>query len=207
MHFFDLDGTIIDSNALWVKVDEEFLGRRGLKYSPEYQEYITHCIFDTAASYTREYYGLMETEAEIKAEWLEMAREHYTRVALKPGAGEFLLKCRNEGRRMAIITSCMKELLELALDMHGLSDYFEFVVYANDLGVEKRHPDAFLHGAAVAGADPKECVMFEDSPQAAAGAKAAGMMVVGVYDSHFARERRVLEDICDTYIESFYDLL
>jgi beta-phosphoglucomutase-like phosphatase (HAD superfamily) len=119
MLFFDLDGTITDSNRLWAQVDEEFLGRRGLNYTPEYQEYIIHCIFDTAAGYTREYYGLKETEEQIKDEWLMLARKHYAQVDLKPGAAEYLCRCRQEGRRMAIITSCMREQLEKALECTG----------------------------------------------------------------------------------------
>jgi HAD superfamily hydrolase (TIGR01509 family) len=91
--------------------------------------------------------------------------------------------------------------------MHGLLNFFEFIVYANDLGVEKRFPDVYLHAAAKAGVTPEKCTMFEDSPIAAAGAKAAGMKVVGVYDSCFAGERAALDDICDRYIESFFELM
>ena len=36
MLLFDLDGTLIDSNGVWVTVDECFLSRRGLRPTPEY---------------------------------------------------------------------------------------------------------------------------------------------------------------------------
>ena len=29
MYFFDLDGTLLDSNGIWLDIDIEFLGRRG----------------------------------------------------------------------------------------------------------------------------------------------------------------------------------
>ena len=33
MFFFDLDGTLIDSNGIWKQVDHDFLARRGTPIS------------------------------------------------------------------------------------------------------------------------------------------------------------------------------
>ena len=33
MLIFDLDGTLIDSNGIWVEVDKTFLARRGAPYT------------------------------------------------------------------------------------------------------------------------------------------------------------------------------
>ena len=38
MLIFDLDGTLIDSNGVWVEVDKTFLARRGAPYTKEYYE-------------------------------------------------------------------------------------------------------------------------------------------------------------------------
>ena len=35
MYFFDLDGTLLDSNGIWLDIDIEFLGRRGISPVPE----------------------------------------------------------------------------------------------------------------------------------------------------------------------------
>ena len=42
MIFFDLDGTLIDSNGVWLQVDEEFLSKRGLVSTPEYIQMVSH---------------------------------------------------------------------------------------------------------------------------------------------------------------------
>ena len=49
MLIFDFDGTLADSNGIWVEVDDIFLARRGLKATPEYNEMIGHSIFPIAA--------------------------------------------------------------------------------------------------------------------------------------------------------------
>ena len=38
MLIFDFDGTLVDSNGVWVEVDKIFLGRRGAPYTQEYYD-------------------------------------------------------------------------------------------------------------------------------------------------------------------------
>ena len=45
MKLFDLDGTLIDSNGIWVDVDLRFLGRHGLTPTEEYTYAVGHSIF------------------------------------------------------------------------------------------------------------------------------------------------------------------
>lgn len=49
MKLFDLDGTLIDSNGIWVDVDLRFLGRHGLTPTEEYTYAVGHSIFPVAA--------------------------------------------------------------------------------------------------------------------------------------------------------------
>lgn len=42
MYIFDLDGTIVDTNGVWHEVDLEFLSRRGLPHTAEYQLSLIH---------------------------------------------------------------------------------------------------------------------------------------------------------------------
>ena len=70
MTFFDLDGTLIDSNGAWVEVDRQFLLKRGLPHTQEYQETVIHSIFPIAAQYTKDQFGLSESVEDIMNEWL-----------------------------------------------------------------------------------------------------------------------------------------
>ena len=43
MLFFDLDGTLLDSNGVWLDIDVEFLGRQGISPVPaDYTDYVAH---------------------------------------------------------------------------------------------------------------------------------------------------------------------
>ncbi len=207
MLIFDLDGTLIDSNGLWVEVDKIFLARRNAPYTKEYYEGVAHTILSNCAVFTKEYLGLSESCEEIIAEWMELAEGQYQKVSLKPNVREYLDRCKEAGHRMAIFTACVPEHCRAALEHHKLLPYFEQVIYAQELGVDKRSPAIFKKVAEMLDVTAKECVLFDDSLSACKAAKAAGMTVVGVHDAHFSHSEPDMRELCDQYIFGFGELL
>lgn len=203
----DMDGTLIDSNGIWKDVDIRFLERRGMEYSREYYEGVAHTIFPLAAQFTKEFCSLEESCEEIMAEWMELAKGLYSTVSVKAGVREYLQQCRTEKLRMALVTSSVPEHCRTAMDHLGLMEYFENVTFAQELGLEKKDPAIWLAVAARNGVAPEDCTVFDDSLSACKGAKAAGMQVIGVYDSFFAADETAMRSFCDQYILSFEDLL
>ena len=108
---------------------------------------------------------------------------------------------------MAIFTACVPEHCEAALAHHGLNPYFERVIYAQELGADKRSPKIFREAAELLGVRPKDCVLFDDSLSACKAAKAAGMTVVGIYDDYFKDTEPDMRELCDQYISGFGELL
>ena len=208
MLIFDLDGTLIDSNGVWVEVDKTFLERRGAPYTREYYEGVAHTILSNCAIFTKEYLHLEESCEEIIAEWMELAADKYgTQVPLKPHVREYLDKCRDAGHPMAVFTACVPEHCRAAMARHGLEPYFERVIYAQELGVDKKSPAIFRKVAESLGVRPRECVLFDDSLSACKAAKAAGMTVVGVHDGWFSDTSVDMREVCDQYIRDFGELL
>ncbi len=207
MFFFDLDGTLIYSNGVLKHVDREFLARRGIPYTHAYYEGVAHTILPLAAEFTKEFCHLEESCEDIIAEWMDLAKDAYTHVAVKPGVRAYLKQCRAEGRRMAVVTSSVPEHCRTALDKLDLARYFEFITFAHDLGLEKKNPDIWLQAARQGGVEPERYTVFDDSLSACRGARAARMRVVGVYDGFFAADEREMRSFCDVYIHSFEELL
>ena len=186
MIIFDLDGTLLHSNDLWVEVDLEFLARHHCQVTKEYEERVTRATFPSAASYTREYYHLDLTPQEIMCEWEELAAHHYRDlVELKAGARELLEQYRSQGEALALFTACRPRLCQLALERHGLEPYFAHVVYAEELGLEKHDPRCF------------NC----------ATARAAGMHTIGVYDPCYASRWAEMPHSCHRFVHSLEELL
>lgn len=208
MLIFDMDGTLIDSNGIWRDVDIAFLQKRGLPYTKEYYEGVAHTIFPLAAVFTKEFCHLEESCEEIMAEWMELAGDMYaTSVTVKPGVRAYLEQCKTAGERMMVLTSSVPEHCRTALTHLELMPYFERVIFAQELGLEKKNPDCFRRAAAMMGVAPQECTVYDDSVAACRGAKAAGMSVVGVYDDYFSATVDEMRQVCDRYILRFEELV
>lgn len=204
MKLFDLDGTLIDSNGVWLQIDLEFLNKRGLVHTREYSETISHSIFPIAARFTKDYFGLDESPEAIMAEWLDMAREAYAhQIPLKEGARAFLEREHCKGEPLAIVTACMPDLCRAVLARHGIAGFFQHIVFAQEMGMEKRDPRFWAEAVKLLGVTASECTMYEDAPENCAAAKAAGLTVVGVHDDFYADREARVRAVCDKYIYRF----
>lgn len=189
MLFLDLDGTLIDSNGVWLEVDYKFLGKRGLLPTPEYCYTVGRSIAPVAARFTIDYYHLQEEPEAIMAEWLELARDAYAHtIPLKPGALELVKRAKEAGQEMVLLSSGIPELSLLAVRRLGLDEYLKDCFFAHDVGLEKRDPKVYRLAAEKFGLSPTDCVLLEDAPDNCAAASSVGFTVVGVYDD-FYKER------------------
>lgn len=207
MYLFDLDGTITDTNGLWAEVDREFLARRGLASTPEYEKVVSRSIYPIAAAFTKEYYQLPDSPGDIMAEWDSLAERRYRQAPLKPGAADYLRQCQAEGRPMAVFTACRPAFCRLALERFQLTGLFRRVVYAEEIGLEKRNPLCFTRLSELLGAPPEDCTLFDDSPDNCATAARAGMDTVGVYDDYYAARQDELKSVCRRYVRSLEELV
>ena len=208
MYIFDLDGTITDTNGLWIEVDREFLSRRGLANTPEYERVVSRSIYPIAARFTKDYYRLPESPEEIMAEWDALADRHYRELApLKPGAEGFLRQCAAQRIPLALFTACRPALCRAALERFRLLELFGQIVYAEEIGLEKRDPACFVELGRRLGADLADCTLFDDSPDNCATAAKAGLDTVGVYDSYYAHRQEELRAVCRRYARSLEELV
>lgn len=198
MLFFDLDGTLLDSNGIWLQIDIDFLREHGIDPVPQdYTDFVSRSSFNASAVFTKERFRLSMSIDQIVARWQEMAREHYAgRLPLKPGAWELLNELVRRGERLAIVTSCMPHLCMSALEHHGIAGLFHSIHYSHLLGIEKSDPDLFRQVARLEGLAPQDCVLLDDSPDYCAAAKEAGWQVWGVYDPLFDHRAQELSALC-----------
>ncbi|WP_341349002.1 HAD family phosphatase [Fervidicella metallireducens] len=85
--------------------------------------------------------------------------------------------------------------------------YFDEIVTTCEVPRDKSFPDVFLETAKRLMVNPDECLVFEDTVPAVAGARAAGMKVIGVYDSNGTCTPEELAEITDDLIEDFEEII
>lgn len=205
---FDMDGTLIDSLWMWGAIDIEYLGKHGYAVPADLHHAVEGMSFSECAVYFKERFGLPSEVQEIKAEWVEMARDKYTHeVSMKQGAVRFLKYLKNRGIRMGIGTSNSRELLEAAMGSLHLFDYMDYWMTSCEVGAGKPSPDIYLKVAEKLKVLPEECLVFEDTLAGVQAGINAGSRVCAVADSHSKAWKPQICRLADYYIENFDEIL
>lgn len=205
---FDLDGTLIDSISAWEDVDTKWLIMHGITPTGEILDKFKTMEFSDAAIYAQKELGVKESAEVLFSEWTTLVFEAYSKlIPLKPFAGEILEKYKKEGKKILLATSCKKECCLAALKNLGIEEYFDTIVFTDDVGLGKAYPDIYLRCAEVAGENCENCLVFDDIYDALKSAHKAGMDFCTVYDKATSRPLSAMKEEAEYFIESFSELL
>lgn len=205
---FDLDGTMVDSMWMWRQIDHEFMAAHGLDMTDELEHEIEGMSFRETAEYFVRTYPLTETVEELMDIWVDMAIHKYRyEVPMKPGLARFLQEMKQRGIKMGIATSNARTLLDAVAQAHGLYDYMDAVLTANEVKRGKPAPDVFLAVADRLQLAPADCLVFEDIPQGIRAGLAAGMSVCAVSDEYSHAQDEKKRELANYYIDSYAQVL
>ena len=178
----DMDGVLLDTENLILKMYKKSAAYHGFEFSEE--EFLKTIGIDTIG--TR---AILEPNIPVDYDDFFNKREEYFMeyiaqygAPVKPFVLEGLKKIKDTGIISAVATSTAKDRALLRLQKTGISQYFDSFVFGDEIMRGKPAPDIFLRAAQRIGAEPEECVVFEDSPAGIAAAKSAGMHAVLIPD-------------------------
>ncbi|MCA0346735.1 MAG: HAD family phosphatase [Actinobacteria bacterium] len=177
---WDMDGTLIDSEPLWIEVELAMLRRYGLEMSAETHERMIGSGLWEAAEHFREL-GVPLSADEIVAEWVESVERGIaeTEPQWRPGARELLASLLAAGIPCALVTMSTRSLADAVVAMLPQGT-FQAIIAGDEVEHEKPHPDPYLRGAAALGIPTSACLAFEDSPTGLTSAHASGAVAIGV---------------------------
>lgn len=206
---FDIDGTLVDSIGMWHEIDMEYFNVIEVPMPPNIQKEIEGMSFTEVAVYFKENFHIDDKSIDdIKLDWIRMAYEKYLyEVRAKRGAREFMRFLKEKGIKIGCATSNDRMLAEAALTPHGFMEKVDSLRSCCEVSKGKPAPDIYLKVAEDLGVDPKNCLVFEDIQNGIKAAKAAGMTVIAVKDEGALKDLDEIMQLCDYYIEDFYDVL
>lgn len=181
---FDMDGVVLDTEALYARFWREAAAALGHTMSYE-QALGMRSLSSTAGQAQLEsYFGKGVSRAEFRTKRIELMDAYVDvhGVELKPGIRELLDFLDEQGIKAAITTSSPLERVERYLGPHGLLHRFQRLCSGTEVAHGKPEPDIYLYGAACLGLKPKDCIAIEDSPAGVLSAYRAGCMTVMVPD-------------------------
>lgn len=204
---FDLDGTIIDSNAVWAKIDKIILQNSGIMCTDDFIHKIASMTYEEAAEEMQKL-GVKKTTEEIIVECNKLAiKEYRYNIFLKDGVREYLDELKKNGIKIALATASPKILYEPVLRNNHIYNYFDIFCTTDDVGKSKDYPDIYLLAASELGVHPSDCFVFEDVLKGIVSAKNAGMTAIAVYDKYSDEDIITLRATADRFIMDFFEML
>ena len=206
---FDLDGTLIDSMHIWRKVDQEFLGKRGLTVPPDLFDHLPQGnSYIQTAQYFKDRFQLNDTVEDIMSEWTRLVVWHYENsIPLKPSVKHVIEWLAEKNIPLAIGTSNSLELALAALKQHKLQDYFQTIVSGCREIRGKPYPDIYLKAAEELKVSSENCIVIEDTLSGILAAKNAGMHTIAIYDADADDQRNEINAEADFPATDYMEVL
>ena len=227
---FDLDGTLLDTEALSDKamyaslpcVTADVLERHAISAAdnPRLPWEVKKQILGLRSSdwgpimisYAKDKWGVVTTNLptveQLGSSWEENLNSYCEQVQACTGALELVEKFASIGFPMAIATSSRHSAVEKKRKNHGaMFQHLPTIVCGDHPAVKqgKPAPDIYIEAARQLGINPKHCLVFEDALTGVRSAKAACCHVVAVPDPRFdADEKAAFAAEADVVLEDLW---
>jgi HAD superfamily hydrolase (TIGR01509 family) len=204
---FDLDGTLVDSESVWLMAETRVIEGRGHIYTAEARALVLGLRIDAGMGRVRDYYGISDPlpvlVEEVNRFMVELVPQH---VRAKPGAQALIDRVIARGLPHAIASASSRAVIDAIVAHMGWLDTFPIRCTADDEAHGKPAPDVYLTAARRAGVRPSDCLAIEDTPSGARAAIAAGMTCFVVPD-HAHAGPELFADITPHLFDSLHDIL
>ncbi len=177
---FDCDGVLVDSEIIAARVEAELLTAAGYEISPEeLSEAYAGLTFKDILLRIEEKSQIPFQASLIDQSEVLVDRRLASEVRAIDGAHEAVATVT---AKRCVCSNSRTERLDVMLTRTRLKPFFEGRIFSSletPTGKPKPAPDVFLFAANAMNANPARTFVIEDSIHGIAGAKAAGMRVIG----------------------------
>lgn len=178
--FFDMDGTLIDSEPLWFENEVKLMAQFDYLWTLEDQ---MNCIGGPIQK-TGNYMSLIVQGQNSPQFFIEsliamVSADFEERLIFMPGALELLKALSEAGIKLALVSASPRQMLEATFRVLE-GKYLELLISSDDVIESKPSPECYLKAASYFGLDISECLILEDSGTGVASGRASGAKVVAV---------------------------
>lgn len=208
---FDLDGVIVDSEALHNAAVATVAAAHGVAVPDAlFDEFMGIPDAVLLDHINRTWLGGRLAVADLLAEKQTAFLQVADQVRAVPGALAFIRTARPRFRVFGLATSSLRANQALVFDRFDLHRYFDVVVTAEDVSHPKPAPEPYQQAAARLGLPTAACIVIEDSVNGILSGKGAGCQVLGLTTTYPAAELAAAgaDAVCASFaeIESWLDV-
>ena len=158
---FDMDGTLFNTNNINYHAYKEALEKYNVSMDYEY-----FCKYCNGRSYKVFIPPLVDNDVEKIEDIHNIKKSAYSKYLDKVIVNEHLFniieKIKDE-YKIALVTTASKKNTYEILEYTKKLDLFDLILTSDDIKNPKPDPEGFLLAMNKFGAEPKDCMIFEDS--------------------------------------------
>lgn len=177
---WDMDGTLLDSEPLWLRAETELMEEFGVTWTTDDQ---LNCLGGPAERIGRYMFersgGVESPTFFVDQVFKRTAKLFETDLRVMPGVRQRLEELYAAGIPMALVTASPRELADTAVNVLG-AHFFSAVVSCDDVVNSKPDPESYFSAARQLQVDISKCLIFEDSHTGVKAAQASGASVVAI---------------------------
>ena len=187
--FFDLDGTLIDTEPAAAQAASQCCKEWGVEIEIEDASFVTGRTWKVAFDYLFGKYPIPVSREQAVQQVMSRYRAALKKnLVIVPGGAEAIRAIAPHCKLGLLSGSGRAEVL-WALDELGVRDFFSVILGAEDYPQSKPAPDGYLKALELLHADSATTLVFEDSTAGIASARAAGLWVVAITGTnHFKQD-------------------
>ena len=202
--FFDLDGTLIDTEHLYFRFWKEACRYYGYEISDNDALSMRSREKKSAEEFLSKISdGLLDYEI-TRNKRIELMNEYLSThpIQLKNGALDILKLYKSQNKHIYIVTANTIEKSQRIINSVGIEEYIDGVISAKDVKRGKPFPDVYLYACEITKTKPNEVMVFEDSPNGLMSSSAAGCFTVMVEDlTPFEKDMNYVDGAVSSLIE------
>lgn len=182
---WDFDGTLVDTEPLWIQAEIEVLSEFGVTWTPQDGAQLTGMNWRSSSSIFVQT-ALAQGKPLPLDDWRLYERIYFRAAQLigsapvpwQPGAQELLHEMQDAGLAMGLVSASPLEVLDAGLQRMGQP--FQVVVNGQQVANGKPAPDGYLMAAAKLGVAIHDCLVLEDSPSGTESGRRSGAPVIAI---------------------------
>lgn len=177
---FDMDGTLVDTEPLWLVSESELMHEYGYSWTSQDQANCLGGPLDRVGEYMYELAGKVESPEFFRDSLIaRMAEKLHKGAVLMDGAAELLQICEEFDIPVALVSASPRVLVDAVLK-NLPSHRFKVSVSSDDVKNTKPDPEGYLKSVNMLGVDINKCLILEDSLTGVNAAEASGGFVVAI---------------------------
>lgn len=206
-YLFDFDGTLVDSMPTFVSTMLRILKENQIPYTDDIIKIITPLGLDGTANYYIHTMGLKMDKEQLTSLMMQyMLDAYFHSIPAKANVEDALRALKQRGISLNVLTASPHITLDACLKRLGLWELFDNIWSCDDFHTTKANPEIYVRVAEKLGTAVENVLFLDDNLSADQTAKAAGMMVCGVYDSSSEAYVDQIKAATDFYIYDFKEL-